>query len=84
MSTDEQIEMAQAARAIHPEPMDWDTIIESGVKQYGMMMRFGEKFYTFDFESIYARYAEAVGVMPGSLSGHEKRQALVNAILEQA
>ena len=67
-----------------PDSIDWPTIIASGVKQYGMMMQFADKLYTFDFESIYGRYADAINTEPNNLTDFEKRQAMLNAILEQA
>ena len=64
--------------------IDWAAIIASGVKQYGIMMQFADKLYTFDFESIYSHYADAIGTEPKNLTELEKRQAMLNAILEQA
>jgi len=83
MSRD-QYELAQAARAVADGPIDWAALVAAGVREYGMLMRFADRLYTFDFASIYQRYAEAVGTEPAGLMDFQKRQAIVNAVLEQA
>jgi len=74
--------LAEAAQALHPEPIDFEEIILQAIKSYGNIMRFEERFYTFDYDSIFNRYAEKLG--KEKLTSLEKKQAILNAVLDQA
>jgi len=76
--------LTQVAQAAVVGEIDWVSIIAAGARQYGTIMRFGDKLYTFDFASIYQRYADTMGVDLDGLTDFQKRQALFNAVLEQA
>jgi len=83
MTTD-QHELAQAAQAVAGGEIDWAALIAAGAREYGTIMRFADRLYTFDFVSIFQKYADAVGTEPGGLTDFQRRQALLNAVLEQA
>ncbi len=83
MSRD-KYELAQAAQAASDGPIDWAALIAAGVREYGMLMRFADKLYTFDYASIYQQYAEAIEADPNGLTDFQRQQAVLNAVLEQA
>jgi len=75
-------ELAEAAQAKAGGPIDFETLVRETIKSYGNIMRFGERLYTFDYDSIFKRYAEQLG--KERLTSFEKKQAILNAVLEQA
>jgi len=74
-------ELAEAAQEI-AGPIDFEALISAAIKSYGNIMRFGERFYTLDYDSIFQHYAEKLN--KPELTNGEKRQAILNAVLEQA
>ena len=75
-------ELTEAAQAKAGGPIDFESLVRETIKAYGNLMRFGDSFYTFDYDSIYNRYAERLGKT--TLTKMEWQQALFNAVLEQA
>ena len=82
--TRDQYELAQAAQAVADGPIDWAALIAAGVREYGMLMRFADRLYTFDHASIYQKYAEAIEAEPNGLTDFQRQQAVLSAVLEQA
>jgi hypothetical protein len=75
-------ELAGAAQEKAGGLIDWEELIKQTIKSYGNLMLFGQRLYTFDYDSIWKRYAEELG--KDELTDAEWKQALLNAVLEQA
>jgi hypothetical protein len=75
-------ELAGTAQERAGGPIDFESLVQETIKAYGNIMRFGERYYTFDYDSIFSRYAEKLG--KEKLTSLEKKQAILNAVLEQA
>ena len=75
-------ELAEAAQIKANQSIDFESLVREAIKAYGNIMRFGERLYTFDYDSIYKRHAEKLG--KAKLTEREKKEAVLNAVLEQA
>ena len=75
-------ELAEAAQEKIDEPIDFEDLVRETVKAYGNLVRFGDRLYAVDYDSIFKRHAEKLG--KDKLTTLEKRQAVLDAVLEQA
>jgi hypothetical protein len=77
--SDDLRELAEAAQAKAGGPIDWDTLVKRSLESYAMMKRLMEA--TFAASDVWESYAEALG--KGELTEAEKKQAILDAVLEQ-
>jgi len=75
-------ELAETAQEKAGGPIDFESLVRETIKSYGNIMRFGDRFYAVNYDSVYNRRAEQLG--KEELTDLEFKQAVLNAVLEQA